>query len=330
MLPDGLAQALIEKAGFDRLSALYASFESVRRGGTVSISGVYGGAIDPMPMMQLFDKGIQIRMGQAHVKRWIDDILPLVSDDGDPLGTEDFASHRLPLTRRRRPTRSSKEAGRDVQGRLRAVSSPATAEELIPPGRGLRTLREAARSCRACPLWRDATQVVFGAGPANAEVMLIGEVPGDQEDRAGEPFVGPAGRLLDKAVDEAGLDRDRVYVTNAVKHFKYRLRGKRRIHQTPSKLEVEACRPWLEAELARVGPHAVGLLGATAAKALLGPGFKVSERRGDVLEVDFAKVAVATFHPSSVLRGPPEQREEAYGALVDDLRILSIHTRDRG
>ena len=130
--------------------------------------------------------------------------------------------------------------------------------------------------------------MVFGAGPANAGVMLIGEVPGDQEDRAGEPFVGPAGRLLDDAVGEAGLDRDRIYVTNAVKHFKYKLRGKRRIHQTPSKLEVEACRPWLDAELTRVRPHTVGLLGATAAKALLGSGFKVSERRGEVLEVDFA------------------------------------------
>jgi uracil-DNA glycosylase len=205
-------------------------------------------------------------------------------------------------------------------------TSSTSAEDLIPPGRGLRKLRAAAVSCRACPLWRDATQVVFGAGPADARVMLIGEVPGDQEDTAGEPFVGPAGRLLDKAVDEAGLDRDRIYVTNAVKHFKYKLRGKRRIHQTPSKLEVEACRPWLEAELTRVRPHTVGLLGATAAKALLGPGFKVSERRGEVLEVDFAPAAVATYHPSSVLRGAPDQRDEAYGALVADLRVLASNS----
>jgi uracil-DNA glycosylase family protein len=200
---------------------------------------------------------------------------------------------------------------------------PTSAEELIPPGRGLRKLRQAATSCRACPLWRDATQVVFGAGPANSQVMLIGEVPGDREDRAGEPFVGPAGRLLDDAVGEAGLDQYKLYVTNAVKHFKFERRGKRRIHQTPSKLEVEACRPWLEAELTRIRPKSVGLLGATAAKALLGPGFKVSERRGEVLEVDFAPAAVATYHPSSVLRGPPEQREEAYEALVADLRVLA-------
>jgi uracil-DNA glycosylase len=187
----------------------------------------------------------------------------------------------------------------------------------------MRKLRDAAASCRACPLWRDATQTVFGAGPAGARVVLIGEVPGDQEDRAGEPFVGPAGRLLREAVGEAGLDLDRVYLTNAVKHFKFELRGKRRIHQTPSKLEVEACRPWLDAELLRIRPRTVGLLGATAAKALLGPGFKVSERRGEVLDVDFADAAVATYHPSSVLRGPPEERQEAYGALVDDLRILA-------
>jgi DNA polymerase len=204
------------------------------------------------------------------------------------------------------------------------MSNPSTtAADLIPEGRGLRKLRDAAASCRACPLWLDATQTVFGAGPAGARVVLIGEVPGDQEDRAGEPFVGPAGRLLREAVGEAGLDLDRVYLTNAVKHFKFELRGKRRIHQTPSKLEVEACRPWLDAELMRIRPRAVGLLGATAAKALMGSGFKVSERRGELLDVDFADSAVATYHPSSVLRGPPEERKEAYGALVDDLRVLA-------
>lgn len=204
---------------------------------------------------------------------------------------------------------------------MSSASQPA--EELIPPGRGLHKLRQAAAGCRACPLWRDATQTVFGAGPANARVMLIGEVPGDQEDRAGEPFVGPAGRLLDDAVDEAGLERRGIYVTNAVKHFKFERRGKRRIHQTPSKLEIDACRPWVDAELRRVRPHVVGLLGATAAKALLGPSFRVSKRRGELLEVAFADAAVATYHPSSVLRGPPEQRDEAYAALVADLRVLA-------
>jgi uracil-DNA glycosylase family protein len=204
-------------------------------------------------------------------------------------------------------------------------ASPVTgkpAEDLVPPGRGLGTLREAASGCRACPLWRDATQTVFGAGLASAEIMLVGEQPGDQEDRAGEPFVGPAGAMLDRAVADAELDRDRIYVTNAVKHFKFKPRGKRRIHQTPSKLEVEACRPWLDAELDRVRPRVVGLLGATAAKALLGPAFRVSRERGQVLEVDFAAAAVATYHPSSVLRGPPEEREDAYAELVADLRVL--------
>ncbi len=197
------------------------------------------------------------------------------------------------------------------------------ADELIPPGRGIRALRDAARGCRACPLWRDATQTVFGDGLASAGVMLIGEQPGDQEDRAGEPFVGPAGGLLDRAVADAGLDRNRIYVTNAVKHFKFKARGKRRIHQTPSKLEVEACRPWLDAELTRVRPQVVGLLGATAAKALLGPAFRVSRRRGELLEVEFAPAAVATYHPSSVLRAQDEERESAYEALVSDLRVVA-------
>jgi DNA polymerase len=196
------------------------------------------------------------------------------------------------------------------------------AEELIPPGRGLGKLRAAAAGCRACPLWRDATQTVFGDGPASAEILLVGEQPGDREDRDGEPFVGPAGAVLDRAVADAGIDRSRLYLTNAVKHFKFKPRGKRRIHQTPSKLEVEACRPWLDAELARVRPEVVGLLGATAAKALLGPAFRVSRQRGEVLEVDFARAAVATYHPSSVLRGPPEKRDDAYAELVNDLRVL--------
>jgi DNA polymerase len=203
------------------------------------------------------------------------------------------------------------------------ASANGDAHELIPPGRGIGALRDAAASCRACPLWRDATQTVFGAGPANARIMLVGEQPGDREDRIGEPFVGPAGDLLDRALTDAGLDQERLYVTNAVKHFKFELRGKRRIHQTPKKLEIDACRPWLDEELKRVRPRIVGLLGATAAKALLGPSFRVSKRRGEVLEVDFAEAAVATYHPSSVLRGPPDEREEAYEALVGDLKVIA-------
>jgi uracil-DNA glycosylase len=204
-----------------------------------------------------------------------------------------------------------------------AATSNGDARELIPPGRGIRALREAAGHCRACPLWRDATQTVFGAGPASARIMLIGEQPGDREDRIGQPFVGPAGDLLERAVADAGLEYDKLYVTNAVKHFKFELRGKRRIHQTPKKLEIDACRPWLDEELRRVGPDVVGLLGATAAKALLGPSFRVSVQRGELLEVEFAEAAVATYHPSSVLRGPPEDRDAAYEALVSDLRVIA-------
>ena len=199
------------------------------------------------------------------------------------------------------------------------------AELLIPPRRGgVKALREAAAGCRACPLWRNATQTVFGAGPARAPMMLVGEVPGDREDRDGRPFVGPAGHLLDAAMEKAGLDARRTYRTNAVKHFKWKPRGKRRIHQRPSKLEVEACKPWLEAELDRVRPEVVGILGAVAAESLMGGDFRVTKRRGELLEVDFAPVAVATVHPSAVLRArDSDERAAEFGKLVDDLRIIA-------
>jgi uracil-DNA glycosylase len=199
------------------------------------------------------------------------------------------------------------------------------AEALIPAQRGgVKALRAAAAGCRACPLWRNATQTVFGAGPARAPLMLVGEQPGDREDRDGRPFVGPAGHLLDHAMADAGIDVKRTYRTNAVKHFKWKPRGKRRIHQRPTKLEVEACRPWLEAELDRVRPEVVGILGSVAAQSLLGNDFRVSKRRGELLTVDFAPVAVATVHPSAVLRaGESDQRAEAYVDLVDDLRVLA-------
>jgi uracil-DNA glycosylase len=178
-----------------------------------------------------------------------------------------------------------------------------------------------AADCRACDLWERGTQTVFGRGPADARVVLVGEQPGDEEDKVGEPFVGPAGRLLDDAVRDAGLDRPSLYVTNAVKHFKWEGRGKRRIHQRPNRTEVVACHQWLERELAVLPPTAVVVaLGATAGQSLLGPSFRVGAARGAWLELD-GRPLVATIHPSAILRSRSrEEREEAYQGLVDDLR----------
>jgi uracil-DNA glycosylase len=197
-----------------------------------------------------------------------------------------------------------------------------TALDLIPSGGGIKALREAAAGCRACPLWRDATQTVFGAGAARAPIMLIGEQPGDREAREGLPFVGPAGHLLERALEQVGIESRRTYRTNAVKHFKWKPRGKRRIHQTPSKLEIGACRPWLDAELERCRPQVVGILGATAARALLGADFRVSRQRGELLSVDFAPVAAATYHRSAVLRADDAGRRQAFDDLVADLRVI--------
>ena len=184
-------------------------------------------------------------------------------------------------------------------------------------------LRAAAARCRACPLWKIGTQTVFGAGPARPQVRLIGEQPGDREDRLGEPFVGPAGRVLDEALAAAGLPRARVYLTNAVKHFKWKPAAKRRLHERPNAREVRACRPWLEAEIARLAPRAIGVLGATAAKSLLGTGFKVSEQRGVAVASQLAPIVIATVHPSSLLRMPdPKMRERETARFVADLRTL--------
>ncbi|HKY76387.1 MAG TPA: UdgX family uracil-DNA binding protein [Acidimicrobiia bacterium] len=184
----------------------------------------------------------------------------------------------------------------------------------------LKRLSADACSCQACDLYRDATQTVFGQGAADARLFLVGEQPGDQEDKAGEPFVGPAGRILEKALGEVGLGRGDVYVTNAVKHFKWTAKGKRRIHQRPSARESAACRPWLEAELAAVDPTVVVILGATAGQALFGSKFRVGAARGQVLDLD-GRAAVATIHPSAVLRvQEPADRDEQYAGLVADLR----------
>jgi len=205
------------------------------------------------------------------------------------------------------------------------------AEHFVPPRpRSLTALRKAAAGCEGCDLYRDATQTVFGAGPADARLVMVGEQPGDVEDREGEPFVGPAGRLLDRAMREAGLDRTDTYLTNAVKHFKFKATdpGKRRIHQTPDRIEIVACRPWLVAEFALTHPELVVVLGATAAKALLGPDFRVTKQRGVILPwPDAADVPhtsghiMATVHPSSVLRA--DNREVAYRSFVDDLRVAA-------
>jgi uracil-DNA glycosylase family protein len=203
------------------------------------------------------------------------------------------------------------------------------AEVFVPEAADLHGLAEAAAECQGCDLFEHAEQTVFGRGAAGASMMLVGEQPGDREDRAGEPFVGPAGALLDKALDAAGVDRDGLYVTNAVKHFKFTERGKRRIHQKPSRTEVVACRPWLFAELNVVEPDVLVLLGATAAQSLLGSTFRLTQHRGTELRLPDTDAArgdpkvVATVHPSAILRGRPEDRDEAFGSLVADLRFAA-------
>ena len=198
------------------------------------------------------------------------------------------------------------------------------ATPFVPADASLDALRDAVQGCRGCDLYRTATQAVFGEGPRQAEVVMVGEQPGDVEDREGHPFVGPAGRVLDEALEEVGIDRSRVYVTNAVKHFKWAPRGKRRIHSKPNAREIRACRPWLEEELDQVEPRVIVVLGATAAQAVLGPKFRVTQQRGQALEgTGLAPYVVATVHPASILRAPdPETRESEGRAFVADLRTV--------
>jgi uracil-DNA glycosylase family protein len=202
------------------------------------------------------------------------------------------------------------------------------ATDLLPVRPTLPKLRTAAAGCRACRLWRDATQTVFGEGTRTAEVMLIGEQPGDREDLAGRPFVGPAGNLLDRALTEAGIDRTKVYVTNVVKHFKFTRKGKRRIHKKPAADEIAACRPWLDAEIAQVRPRVIVCLGATAAQALLGRQFRVTKDRGRFVESDLAQLVTATIHPSAILRaGDDATRQEEMRAFVRDLALVARQLR---
>jgi uracil-DNA glycosylase family protein len=194
----------------------------------------------------------------------------------------------------------------------------------VPDTASLKVVAEAAYGCTACPLYRNATQTVFGEGPRSASMMLIGEQPGDSEDLAGKPFVGPAGKMMDRALEEAGIDRKQVYVTNAVKHFKWEPRGERRIHQKPNSREIAACRPWLEAELRLVKPDLIVAMGATAAQTIFGPSFRVTRERGKVLSSEWCPKVVATVHPSSLLRQPDEEsREREYKHFVSDLRVAA-------
>lgn len=223
----------------------------------------------------------------------------------------------MPIHRRDTPT-TARHTTREPGER----EPPTSARDFLPARRTLPSLRRAAAECRGCPLWRNATQTVFGEGPATATVMLVGEQPGDKEDASGHPFVGPAGRVLDRAMEEAGIDRRLAYVTNAVKHFRFEYRGRSRIHAKPSSRHVRACLPWLEHEIGAIRPGLVVCLGATAARALLGAAFRVTKQRGEPIRgTRWAPVVVATIHPSAVLRMPDDEaRKAAYLGLVDDLR----------
>jgi DNA polymerase len=205
----------------------------------------------------------------------------------------------------------------------RSKDTVPTAAPFVPPRPTLPKLREAAAGCRGCELWKLGTQTVFGEGAPHARVMFVGEQPGDREDIEGKPFVGPAGRILDKGLEAAGIDRNDVYVTNAVKHFKWEPRGKRRIHKKPNQLEINACRPWLEAEVSIVKPEVIVCLGATAAQSLLGPSFKVTHRRGELIPHELAPYVAATVHPSSILRALDEDtRRDEMAKFIDDLRKI--------
>jgi DNA polymerase len=211
-----------------------------------------------------------------------------------------------------------------VAAMARKVQTAGSAADLIPSHPTLESLQKTAKGCKACDLWARGTQTVFGEGARNAEVMFVGEQPGDKEDLEGKPFVGPAGVLLDKALAEAGIDRRKTYVTNAVKHFKWDPRGKRRIHKKPDSIEIAACRPWLDAEIEVVSPEVIVCLGATAAQALLGGNFRVTQQRGQVLPFGDGRRVVATVHPSSILRAPDEDsRHQEMQRFIEDLRVVA-------
>ena len=206
----------------------------------------------------------------------------------------------------------------------RQVAEPNDATPFLPERKSLTSLRGAAEGCRGCHLWRHATQTVFGEGKKKSRLLFVGEQPGDKEDRAGKPFVGPAGRELDRALVDVGIDRSEVYVTNVVKHFAFEERGKRRMHRTPKRFEIDACRPWLDAELGLIKPEALIVMGATAAQALLGASFRITRERGRPLDSDLAELVLATVHPSSILRQRTDQdRHEERRVFTEDLRVVA-------
>jgi uracil-DNA glycosylase len=211
-----------------------------------------------------------------------------------------------------------------IYNRVMVKKSDKSAMPLIPEKLTLPSLREAARDCKACDLWKSGTQTVFGEGGRRARIIFVGEQPGHEEDLSGKPFVGPAGRLLDQALEEAGIDRSQTYVTNVVKHFKWEPRGKRRIHAKPNAAEIAACRPWLEAEISLIKPEVIVCLGATAAQALLGKQFRVSRQRGEFVKSSLAPRVMATVHPSSILRAPDDEtRRVERQRFIDDLKKLN-------
>lgn len=243
-----------------------------------------------------------------------------------PVDSRPRKPHKRAAPEERRAIGRNASADRDerrVGPQKKPIHAPSVTE-LIPDRPTLTKLRGAAAGCQACDLWERGTQTVFGEGAANCDVMFVGEQPGDQEDIAGRPFVGPAGRILDKALEAAGIDRSKVYVTNVVKHFKWEPRGKRRIHAKPNAAEISACRPWLETEIALVKPRVLVCLGATAAQALLGKRFKVSQQRGEFIPSSLAPLVTATVHPSSILRAPDdESRHAEMERFVADLKKIA-------
>jgi DNA polymerase len=232
----------------------------------------------------------------------------------------------MPTQRAKRSTTTTRAnaTGTPPPAAKAACKTTTSAADFLPDNIDLPNLRDASRGCRGCELYCNATQTVFGEGPPGATVMFVGEQPGDQEDRAGKPFVGPAGQVLNDALEQAGIPREEVYVTNAVKHFKFEPRGTRRIHAKPNMREIKACRPWLLSEIATVKPRMIVCLGATAAQSLMGADFRLTQHRGEVLETEYAPWLLATVHPSSLLRIPDdEMRAQARAQFVDDMRIVA-------